>query len=147
MKASLVGKIITQLFCLAIGLICLVPSIHQLCMYSMFRYRSVAVYGVIEHPSAGRDMGGRPLVRYVDHLGAVHEFKSRAKTHWFARPREGERIRVFYVKQQPQSAKVDSLFHYILFPLGIGAAGGYGCYRAVRDGWVGLKQRRTPKRE
>ena len=146
MSASIVGSILTRLFCLGIGLVCLLPSAYKLAAYGMFRYRAVAVRGVIEHPSAGRDLGGRPLIAYTDHQGLTHEFKSRAKTHWFTAPRKGERIKVFYLAHDPQSAVVGSLFHHILFPLMLSGVGGYCCYCVLKDVWIAVIQRQMAGR-
>jgi hypothetical protein len=71
------------------------------------------------------------LIRYADAAGDVHEFKSRAKTHWFFRPKKGEKVKIFYQKNDPEKAIAESWVHYVFFPLIFLGAGGYCCLYAV----------------
>lgn len=125
MKSSRVGDLIPKLFMLLIGIMFVIPPVYKLYTYCSFRYRSISVYGVVSDHSRGRGMGGRPFVKFADQSGNHYEIKSQAKTHWFYAPRQGEKIRVFYLKDAPQVAIVDSTFHYIVFPLSLVIIGSF----------------------
>ena len=135
MNATRVGNIVTKLFMVSLGFLFLVPSTYKFYNYCRFRTQSVAVYGVVDKASRGRDWGARPLVQYEDFQGNVYEIKSKAKTHWFVAPKEGEPIRVLFLVQNPEDAIVDSLFHYIVFPVLLIAVGAATVVCAIRNGW------------
>ena len=117
--------LLTRAFLLALGLLFLLPATYKLYSYGLFRCRAVSVDGVVVDASRGRDIGGRPLVAYKDRQGHTYEKKSNAKTHWLFAPRVGEKMTVFYDKDDPHTAIVDNAFHYIFLPLGFILAGAY----------------------
>lgn len=128
-----IGNLTTKLIVLSLGLLFLLPSAYKLYSYGVFRYRAIAVEGVIVDASRGRDLGGRPFVAYSDLQGNPYERKSRAKTHWFFAPQVGEKITVFYDQRDPETAIVDSPFHYILLPIFFITVGACFLIGAVRD--------------
>jgi hypothetical protein len=134
-NATLFGNLVTMLFMALLGFLFLVPATYKLYNYCRFRTHSVAVYGIIDKASRGRDWGARPLVQYEDFQGNVYEIKSKAKTHWFIAPKKGERIKVLFLAQNPENAIVDSLFHYIVFPVLLMAVGAATVGYAIRNGW------------
>ena len=117
------GSLATRLICVVLGMLFLLPAAVTLYTYCEMRYHAIAVDGVIVDASRGRDMGGRPWVQYTDRQGQTHQKRSRAKTHWLFAPRVGERTTVFYDSREPDSAIVDSPFHYLVLPLVFIAAG------------------------
>lgn len=131
MQSSILGTIVFRIFIFLLGVIMVLPALNMLYTYCNYRYLGSIAYGTIDHPSSGRDLGGRPLIKYLDKVGNVHEFKSKAKTHWFASPERGEKIKVFIHGSDMQKAIVDSLFHYVLLPLVFLAAGLYICLYAI----------------
>jgi hypothetical protein len=125
-------SIVTKLIMLGVGLFLLVPFSYKLYQYGAFRHDAISAVGVITLPARGMGMGGRPFVEYRDATGTVHELKSIAKTHWFFAPEKGETLRVLFQKDNPDTAIVDSVFHYILLPLFCSALGIrilYGVFR------------------
>lgn len=84
-------------------------------------------------------MGGKPFVSYQDRNGNMYEKRSEAKTHWLYAPRTGERIKLFYLENDPQVAIVDSFFHYILFPLLFSATGAVAIVYALKNIWQDSK--------
>jgi len=117
------GNLFTKLLFLALGFLFLIPSAYKLYTYGVFRYHAIFVDGIIVDASRGRDLGGRPFVKYRDLLGKSYESKSKVKTHWFFAPQVGEKIKVFYDNRDPNQAIIDSTFHYVLLPLGFISAG------------------------
>lgn len=101
MKASLIGPISMRIFIFLLGLMMVLTAINKLYSYLQYRYRGNMAYGIIDHPSASRDFGGRPLVQYESASGEVYELKSEAKTHWFRTPRKGERVKIFFDEMKP----------------------------------------------
>jgi len=135
MKPTGLGNCMTRLLMLFFGLILLVPCAYKLYAYSVFRSQTIAVYGIVDKPARGMEMGSRPFVEYKDLAGNVHYIKSKAKTHWFYAPEKGEKIRVFYLEKDPKTAMVDSLFHYIILPLGFMAIGGAVVVLVFKQKW------------
>jgi hypothetical protein len=123
MHLPIVGTILARLFIFLLGLIMVPPAVNILYTYCNYRYQGEVAYGIIDHPSSGRDIGGRPLIQYIDTVGEVHTFKSRAKTHWLYAPKKGEKIKIFFHRREPQKAIVDSLLYYVFMPLIFLAAG------------------------
>lgn len=131
MKSTSFGTVFVRVFMFILGLMVALPALNTLSTYCNYRFLGSMTYGVIDHPSSGRDFGGRPLIQYVDMAGSSHEFKSRAKTHVFQTPKKGEKIKIFIHKSDPQKAIVDSLFYYVLLPLIFLAAGCYCCLSSL----------------
>ena len=99
--------------------------------YGSYRFWGETTFGKVEHPASSRGLGGRPLIQYEDNSGLVHEFKSVAKTHWFFRPETGEKIKIYFDKDEPQNAIVDSLFFYVVLPMIFICMGGFCCVYAI----------------
>lgn len=135
MRSQKIGNLFTKGFTLMIGFLLLLPSASKVYSYCLFRSQSVGVNGIIEKPLWGGGLGGKPLIKYTDHLGETHHFRSRAKTHWFFAPRTGEEITVFYLAQDPETAMVDSMFYHLFLPLFIVVTGASVVYLVFRDGW------------
>ena len=112
-----IGNIVTKLFILVLGLLFLLPPAFKLCNYSVFRLHAISVDGIITDASRGRDMGGRPIVEYKDLHGKSYEKKSKVKTHWFYKPKVGEKVKILYDEHDPNIAIVDNTFHYIILPM------------------------------
>ena len=140
MNSHVAGNLVAKSMALVVGLILLLPSACKLYEYSSFRARATAVYGVVERPLWGGDMGGRPLVAFRDSEGVRHEFKTRAKIYWFSAPRKGDRVRVLYLESEPDRAIADSLSHYLVIPLCFMAVGAAAVFHALRQGWAEVKQ-------
>lgn len=127
------GNFVIKLIMLSLGLLFLLPPAYKLYTYCAFRSHAISVDGIIIDSSRGRDMGGRPFVEYKDAQGKSYERKSKAKTHWFFAPRVGEKIKVFYDKQDPNIAIVNDTFHYIILPLGFIITGICFIFYVLRD--------------
>jgi hypothetical protein len=125
------GYSFLRIFIFLLGLIMAVPAVNILYTYYNYRCQGEVTYGIVDHPSSDRGLGGRPLIQYKDFLGEVHEFKSKAKTHWLYTSKKGEKIKVFFDKNEPQRAIVDSLFYYFFLPLIFFASGCYCCVYAI----------------
>lgn len=129
MKRPSKENLATRLIMLSMGVLFLLPSACKLYSYCVFRYHAIAVDGVISHASRGRDLGSRPFVEYRDLQGNTYERKSKAKTHWLYAPQVGEPLKVYYDQRDPETAIVDSKFHYIVMPLFFIAIGAcFLCY-------------------
>lgn len=131
MKSGYFSSIFVRFFIFILGLIMVLPALNTLYTYCSYRYMGNTTIGVIDHPSSGRDLGGRPLIKYTDVPGNVHVFKRRAKTHLFQTPQKGEKIQLFIHKSDPQKAIVNNLLYYILLPLIFLAGGCYCCLYAI----------------
>lgn len=131
MQSAIIGQLSLRIFVFFLGLLLVLPALNKLYTYYNYRYLGSMTYGVIDHPSSGRDIGGRPLIQYRDPAGRVHEFKSKAKTHWFYAPKKGEKIKVFIHKNDTQKAIVNSMFHYVFLPLILFATGSCFCLYAI----------------
>jgi hypothetical protein len=140
MTLPAVGNLFAKGFVLLLGVLFLFPSSYKFFEYCRFRYQSVSVYGVVSHPMRGKGMGGKPFVSYKDRSGNVYEKRSEAKTHWLYAPQTGERVKVFYLENDPQVAMVDSTFHYILFPMFFSAIGAAAIVYAVKSIWQDSKK-------
>lgn len=128
---SVLGGIAVNLFVLCLGLIVLIPAANTFFTYLSYRSAGTFTHGTIIHASASRDLGGRPLIQYHDDLGGLHEFKSKAKTHWFKRPKVGEKIGVFFSGENGDNAIVNNYFHYVFLPLLFVLAGCYCCLKSI----------------
>lgn len=125
------GSVFLRAFFLLLGIMMLAAGFGKLYYYVDFRLMGFDTFGVIEHPATTTVMGGRPLIRYEDALGNIHEFRSRAKTHWFHKPQKGETLRVIYKKQESQSAIVNNVLYYVILPLGFIVVGCFFTLQAV----------------
>ncbi|RLB84670.1 MAG: hypothetical protein DRH26_18990 [Deltaproteobacteria bacterium] len=134
-KLTGLGNLMTRLLMLFFGLVLLVPCAYKLYAYGIFRDQAIAVSGVIDKPARGLEMGSRPFVEYEDLQGNVYYIKSKAKTHWFYAPVKGEKIRLFYLEKDPGAATVDSLFYYVLLPMGFMAVGGAIVVQVFKQKW------------
>lgn len=132
MSRPVIGGIITRLFIFSLGIIMIIPALNQLYTYGNYIFWGDSTYGVIDHPASSRDIGGRPLIRYEDMTGSIHEFKSRAKTHLFFTPQRGEKIKILIAGDDSRKAIVNNLFHYLVLPLIFLVAGGYCCLYVLR---------------
>lgn len=139
MKSDLFGNLFVKLFASLLGLIFLLPSAYKFYNYCIFRYHSVAVYGNVERPMQGRDIGGRPFVEYKDTRGNIYDVRSKAKTSWFFAPKKGAEIKVLFLKNNPKVAIVDSVFYYILLPLLFCAVGAAVLFYVFKYSWQDLK--------
>ena len=137
MKSSLM----VNLFVLLLGLVVLVPSAYQIYKYCTFRFKGISVYGVIENPLQAKDLGGRPFVEFEDLQGDKHGFKTKAKTNWFLAPKKGEKIKIYYFENDPQTAIVDSLFHYLIFPLFFNIIGIMIVIQVFKNLWQNLNMK------
>ncbi len=141
MKFSLLGpNIIPNVLMVFVGAIFLIPSTVKIYAYGQFYIRSVSVYGIVDKMplGGGSGFGGRPLVQYQDLQGNAHVIKSKVKTHFFLAPRKGEKIKVLFLEKDPQTAMVDSLFHYFILPLVFMGIGISLVFLAVKRGWSSL---------
>ena len=127
------STLLIRSFIFLLGVLVLAAGLNKFSTYCFYRLRGVAVYGVVDHPSSGRGLGGRPVVQYADRSGTLHEFKSVAKTHWFYRPEAGEKIKIYYDNKQPHKAIVDNWFFYLFLPLLLIVVGLYFCIYAL---WI-----------
>ena len=135
-----VQYLIAKFFILFLGSILLVPFGYKLYNYCDLRYHAVAVYGVVEDPLQGGALGSRPFVEYKDLKGHKYGFKTEAKTHWFFAPQKGEKIRVLFLENEPQTAIADSLFHYGLLPLFFSLIGSALCFYTIKQAWQDFKK-------
>jgi hypothetical protein len=131
MSSSTIGTLFTRIFIFLLGLLMTLAALNKIYIYCSHRFLGNTAYGVIEHPASSRDIGGRPLIQYKDTSGNLHEFKSKAKTHWFQTPKKGEKIRVFFDKNKPDKAIVDSFTYYLFLPIIFLAAGCYCCIYGI----------------
>ena len=129
---SITGEILTRIVLVIVGLIMFIPAANKLSTYCSLRFFGTNTDGIVTHSSSSRDLGGRPLIQYSDGEGGIYEFKSKAKTHWFKRPAVGEKIDVFFDKNNPTMVVVNNLFYYVFLPLIFIIAGSYCCYKSLR---------------
>jgi len=147
MHSQIIGNMFTKGFTLMIGLLLMLPSAYKVYSYCLFRSQSVVVNGIIDKPLwGGGGFGGRPLITYTDLQGKTHEFRSKAKTHWFFAPRTGEEITVFYLAQDPKTAMVDSMFYHLFLPLFFVVTGASVVFLVFRDGWSEYREFRDVTR-
>ena len=130
---SITGEVLTRILILVLGLIMFIPAAHQLYRYCQLQFFGIHTTGTVTHSSSGRDWGGRPLIQYVDQDGSLHEFKSKAKTHWFTRPVKGEKIEVLFDRTDSSEVIVNNIFYYVIVSLAFIAAGCYCCLRSI---WI-----------
>lgn len=125
------GKLFIQSFIFLLGFMVFAAGGSKIYTYAHYRFRGEATLGEVEHPASSRGLGGRPLIQYEDSSGLLHEFKSVAKTHWFFRPATGEKIKIYYDRDDPRNAIVDSLFFYVVLPVLFICIGGFCCVYAM----------------
>jgi len=128
---SVAGEVFTRLLMAAVGLMMLVPAINKLHIYSSLILFGNHADGIVVYSSSGRDWGGRPLLQYRDEQNIIHEFKSRAKTHWFKKPIKGEIVEIFFDKKTPDKAIVNNFYYYVFLPLLFAAVGCYCCFKSI----------------
>lgn len=100
-----------------LGVILLFPATVKVTRYGILCMHSTAVTGTVTRAGMGAYMGAKPYVAFTDRHGMVHEIKSRVNYHWFFAPTVGSAMRVRYPSNQPESAIVDSYFHYLVIPM------------------------------
>lgn len=122
---------IIRFFFLLVGIMMIIAGCSKLYYYVDFRLMGVESSGTIEHPATTTVLGGRPLIRYKDGLGKTHEFRSKAKTHWFARPQKGESLSIVYKRNEGQSAIANNLLYYVIGPIGFMVAGCFFLIQAI----------------
>jgi hypothetical protein len=125
------AKLIIQIFIFLLGFMVFAAGAAKIYTYTTYRFWGEATLGEVEHPASSRGIGGRPLIQYADSSGLLHEFKSVAKTHWFFKPETGEKIKIYFDKDEPQNAIVDSLFFYVVLPLFFISIGCFCCVYAI----------------
>jgi hypothetical protein len=118
-------------FFLLVGVIMVITGCSKLYYYVDFRLLGVKSSGMIEHPATTTVLGGRPLIRYEDASGKIHEFRSKAKTHWFTKPQKGEVLGIIYKKKETQRAIVNNLLYYIIWPIGFIIVGCFFLFQAM----------------
>ncbi|WP_163339088.1 hypothetical protein [Desulfopila sp. IMCC35008] len=122
---------ILRVFHLLVGVMMVITGCSKLYYYVDFRLMGVEIFGVIEHPATTTVLGGRPLIRYEDALGKIHEFRSKAKTHWFTKPQKGEALSIIYKKAESQRAIVNNLLYYVIWPMGFIVVGCFFLFQAI----------------
>lgn len=120
-----------RLFFILLGGATLLAGCNKLYIYLDFRVSGVEAYGTIEHPATTTVLGGRPLIQYRDAAGIAHEFRSKAKTHWFGKPQQGEIMSVIYEEESSQRAIVNNLLYYVIGPLGFVVVGCFFILKAI----------------
>lgn len=135
-KSLLSGNIIPNILMLFLGLILLTPS-YKIYSYCLFNVKAVSVYGIVDKTPAGggAGFGAKPLVQYKDLQGKVHVIKSKAKTHLITAPKKGEKIKVLFLEDNPQTAIVDSLRHHVFLPLIFITIGATIIFFALKNCW------------
>lgn len=125
------GDIVMRIVAISVGLILMIPAGYKLIRYCSFYLLGSHTEGTVIDASSGRDMGGRPFLQYEDGNGVSHEFKTRAKTHWFKRPVVGEKIDVLIDSNDSGTAIANNLFYYVYFPLLLFMVGGWCFLRGI----------------
>jgi hypothetical protein len=129
-NSTFIGDLFTHLFMLVIGILFIIPT-YKLYSYCIFRYQAVSVYGEVTRPAVGKYLGARPLITYKDAHGVSHEIKSEINYYWFLAPKKGDRLKLFYRKDDPETAMCDSLLHYIFLPLVFFSIGAFIILRLI----------------
>lgn len=124
---------ILRVFFLLVGVMMIITGCSKLYYYVDFRLMSVEVSGIVDHPATTTVLGGRPLIRYEDARGNIHEFRSKAKTHWFTKPQKGETLNILYKKNASQKAIVNDLLYYIFGPIGFIVVGVFFLIQAIHQ--------------
>lgn len=115
--SEIIGDYFTKAFVLGLSLLLIVPTVCKMYDYLSKRNNSTATEAIVlTDPDIGSDLACRPLVRYTDHLGNEHELKSKISFYWIFAPKKGEELKVYYSKNAPNKAFIDSLYYYILLP-------------------------------
>lgn len=113
-----IGDYFTKIFVLGLSLLLIVPTVYKMYEYLSKRSESLSTQAIVlTDPDIGSDLACRPLVRYTDHLGNTHELKSKISFYWIFAPEKGEELKVYYGKDAPGEAFIDSLYYYIILPL------------------------------
>jgi len=116
--SEIIGDYFTKIFVLALSLLFIVPTVCKMYEYLSKRNNSTLTEAIVlTDPEIGSDLACRPLVRYRDDLGNVYELKSKVNFYWMFAPKKGEYLKVYYNKDAPGEAFIDSLYHYIILPL------------------------------
>lgn len=127
------GAAILRGFFLLVGIMLVITGCSKLYYYVDFRLMGVETSGVIEHPATATVLGGRPLIQYEDDSGTTHEFRSKAKTHWFTKPQKGESLSIVYKRNEQQSAIANNLLYYVFGPMGFMAVGFFFLLQAIHS--------------
>jgi len=122
---------ILRVFFLLLGIMMIITGCSKLYYYVDFRLMGVETSGIIEHPATTTVLGGRPLIRYEDGLGETHEFRSKAKTHWFTKPQKGESLSIVYKRIEGQSAIANNLLYYVIGPICFMVIGCFFLFQAI----------------
>ena len=116
--SEIIGDYFTKVFVLGLSLLLIVPTGCKMYEYLSKRNNSTHAEAIVlTDPEIGSDLACRPLVSYTDHLGNAYELKSKINFYWIFAPKKGEYLKVYYNKDAPGEAFIDSLYHYIVLPL------------------------------
>lgn len=115
--SDLIGDYFTKAFVLGLSLLLIVPTAYKMYDYFSKRNQSMSTEAIVlTDPAIGSDLSSRPLVQYTDHLGKVYEHKSKINFYWIFSPKKGEYLTVYYKKDAPDEAFIDSFYYYIILP-------------------------------
>ncbi|BHH82428.1 DUF3592 domain-containing protein [Desulforhopalus sp. 52FAK] len=110
--SDIIGDYFTKIFVVGLSLIVMVPTAYKIYDYLRKRNQSISAQAIVlNDPVIGSDLSSRPRVRYTDHLGNIHEHKSKINFYWIFSPKKGDSLKVYYHKDTPGVAFIDSLYH------------------------------------
>lgn len=116
-NSETIGNLFTNLFLCLIGFVIAVPTAYKAYDSICFERQSSAVEGVVTDAGCSSFFGCKPFIKYVDANDQVHEFRSKVNFYFFASPKKGDKIRVYFLKKDYRTARIGSIFYNIIQPL------------------------------
>jgi len=113
MKSSLAGRILVNSLVIGLGLIILIPSLYRISIFSYHHFKSITISGEVVEKGMGRTFGCRPDIQFTDNNGTAREFKTKIIYHFLVCPEEGEKVKILYREERPDSTIVASYFYHV----------------------------------
>ena len=115
-NADWAGNLFVYLLIGLIGCLMAIPMAYKIYDHLRFQHQSTAVFGVITDTGCVPYFGCKPFVQYVDTKNRIHTFRSRVNFYFFAPPKKGQKIAVFFLNKDHQTAIIGHHFYQLIQP-------------------------------
>lgn len=122
---------------LPIALLFIVPPAFKLWGYTQHRRASVTTQAEVVRTEDS--VFTLPVLRFTDHQGVVHEFKSEIPFYFLWAPKPGDHLTVHFRRDAPEIVRTQSFIHYIFYPV-VFLIAGLALFSAVA-----VKRPRSPR--
>ena len=94
----------------------IIPFSYKIYTFVNHKKESLIAIGKVVKQGKGQYLGCKPYIEFFDFEGSQIEIKSEINFHIFFCPKIGDKIKIYYNKNEPKNALIASRLHYFIIP-------------------------------